>query len=84
MSKDIIQRKSDVTNLDHPRANYIKNKILSQPTGEHFNLAGHSLSDRTITVIEKVKKQETNYIKERESYFIRLFNTYYNGINKMP
>ena len=63
---------------------YVKNKIISQPTGEHFNLPGHSLSDMTITVIEKVKKQETNYIKERESYFIRLFNSYYNGINKMP
>ena len=63
---------------------YVKNKIYSQPTGEHFNLPGHSLSDMILTVIEKVKVPEKSYIEEREHYFIRLFNTFYNGINKMP
>ena len=37
---------------------YIKNKKIETTTGEHFNTAGHSLSDLSITVLEIVKKKE--------------------------
>ena len=61
---------------------YINNKILSQPTGQHFNLPGHSISNMKIAIIEKVKKPDTFYRKEREKYHIRKFNTFYEGMNK--
>ena len=63
---------------------YIHNKKLNQATGAHFNLPGHGLSDMKFTVLEKVMKTDENYRKERESYHIRIFNTFYRGINRMP
>ena len=63
---------------------YIENWNLSQATGEHFNTQGHSRDNLQITIIEKVKKSDIIYRKEREKFFIRKFNTFYKGINKMP
>ena len=63
---------------------YVNNKDESQATGEHFNLPGHSLSDMTITILEKVRSNDDLYRKEREKYFIRKFNTFYKGLNKQP
>ena len=78
---------------------YVTNKILSTPTGEHFNLPGHSLADLNILILEKVRSQyrkerekylirkffqDVLYRKEREKYLIRKFNTYYRGLNKQP
>ena len=53
-------------------------------TGEHFNMPGHSLSDLTVTILERVKSTDDLYRKEREKYFIRKFNTYYRGLNRQP
>ena len=53
-------------------------------TGQHFNEPGHSLSDMTLTVLERVKSSDDMYRKEREKYFIRKFNTYYKGLNRQP
>ena len=63
---------------------YINNRHLRQATGYHFNKKGHSSDNVTITILEKVKKMDTQYRKEREKFLIRKFNTYYNGINRMP
>ena len=63
---------------------YIKNKNTHKSTGYHFNLPGHSLSNMKVTIIEKVKKVEINYRKEREHHFIRKFNTHYKGMNRTP
>ena len=51
-------------------------------TGQHFNLPGHSLSDLTVTILEKVRSNDDLYRRERERYFIRKFNTYYKGLNR--
>ena len=61
---------------------YVNRKVLSQPTGQHFNLPGHDISDMKISILEKVKKSDKIYREEREKYLIALFNTYYKGINK--
>ena len=37
---------------------YVKNKIVSQPTGFHFNLPGHNISNMRVTIVEKVKKAD--------------------------
>ena len=63
---------------------YIHNKNVSTATGEHFNLPGHQLSDMKVTIIEKVKKYDESYRKERESTHIRRFNTFYRGMNRRP
>ena len=62
----------------------VENYKLHQATGEHFNMRGHSSKDMMITILEKVKSRDEMYRKEREKYHIRIFNTFYNGINKMP
>ena len=51
---------------------------------EYFNEPSHSLSDMTLTVLERVKSSDDMYRKEREKYFIRKFNTYYKGLNRQP
>ena len=63
---------------------YIRNKIYSKNTGFHFNQPGHSEANLTVTILEKVKKLDTAYRKEREHTLIRKFNTFYKGMNRMP
>ena len=63
---------------------YVENNKLNEATGEHFNKKGHSSSDMMITILEKVKSNDEIYRKEREKYHIRIFNTYYKGMNKSP
>ena len=50
----------------------------------HFNSPGHSLSDLSITVLERLRSNDDLYRKEREKYFIRKFNTYYRRLNRQP
>lgn len=61
---------------------YITNKVTSKATGFHFNLPGHSLANMKATVIEQVNTKDEEYRKEREKYFIRKFNTFYQGMNR--
>jgi hypothetical protein len=56
--------------------------VTDKSTGDHFNSPGHSLSDMQVSVIERVKRKGTEYRKEREHFFIRKFDTYYNGLNR--
>lgn len=63
---------------------YAKNKMIHKTTGNHFNLPGHSWLNMKFTVIEQVKSTDRIYREEREKHFIKQFNTYYDGINKMP
>ena len=60
---------------------YIKNKDFSQPTGKHFNLRGHSLGDFKATILEKVYSSNKLVREQRESDFIRKFNSKYKGMN---
>ena len=61
---------------------YIRNSDLLIATGEHFNQRGHSLSDMRVTILEKNYSSDPNYRKERESMWIRKFNSKYKGMNK--
>ena len=61
---------------------YVKSNVLTEPTGEHFNGPGHNIEHLKALVIEKVKKPDIKYRKEREHYLINKFNTFYRGINK--
>ena len=59
--------------------------LRNKATGQHFNEPEHSVSDMTITVIEKIFKMDPQYRKQREKMFMKLnrFNTRYKGPNKM-
>ena len=60
----------------------INQQIVRVTTGDHFNLPGHSLANLKVSILEAVKKNYILYRKERETYFINKFNTYYHGWNK--
>ena len=63
-------------------AGYIRNKNLSQPTGKHFNSRGHSLTDLSFVILERVMSDDILLREERESHYIRTFNTKYKGMNR--
>ena len=56
--------------------------IDREATGKHFNLPGHSKSDMTVTVLEKVHSRDVWLREEKESDFIRNCNSFYKGMNK--
>ena len=60
---------------------YINQQIVSVTTGDPFNLPGHSLANLKVYILEAVKKKDILYRKERETYLIHKFNTYYHGLN---
>ena len=62
---------------------YVTANMKNKATGQHFNEPGHSISDMTITVIEKIFNKDPRYRKQREKMFINKFNTRYKGLNKM-
>ena len=59
---------------------YFRNKILSQATGQHFNLPWHSENDMKFTIIEQVRSSDPLY--GREKLHMRRFNSLYGGINR--
>ena len=61
---------------------YVRSQRLDTPIGAHFNSPGHTLGDLAITVIEKSKRNNHPYRRQREEYHINRFNTYYKGMNK--
>ena len=61
---------------------YVNNKDFSQPTGRHFNSRGHSISDMSVVIVEKVYRFEDRLLREeRESHYIREFNSRVKGLN---
>ena len=61
---------------------HITNQVTSRATRAHWNQPGHSLADMKFTVLEQVKYNDVAYRKERETFFINNFNTFYKGITK--
>ena len=66
--------------LDQHRG-YMNNEKLDIASGAHFNLTVHSISDLSVTSLEKVKKNYMAYRKERYRDHINNFNKYYKLIN---
>ena len=46
-------------------------------------MKGHSVHDMKVTVIEKVHSHDEVLREERESMYIKNFNTKYKGINRI-
>ena len=62
---------------------YVTTRTMSKATGRHFNERGHSVSDMTLTILEKVFNQNPQYRKQREKMWITQFNTKYKGLNRI-
>ena len=61
---------------------YAKGGILNEPSGEHFNLPGHSVADIEGIVLEKVKSEDPFILKTREHYYIQKYDSFRNVLNK--
>ena len=61
---------------------YARNKKLDKATGHHFNLPGHSMANMKVTILEKVKSNDPQMRKTRESLKIKKFNSKYKGMNQ--
>ena len=48
----------------------VRNRRLNKAIGEHFNCGGHSISDMTFTVIERLKQGDFRYRKTRAQKYI--------------
>ena len=63
---------------------YPKRDVLTEPSGEHLSQKGHSVADLKGQVLEKVKSKDPFILKARESFLIKKFGTFRNGLNKEP
>ena len=61
---------------------YVTNRNLTKATGLHFNQRGHSVSDMSVSIVEKVYSKNENFRKEREKMFINKMQTKYRGMNR--
>ena len=61
---------------------YAKKRDFSKACGAHFSSKGHSVHDMSVSIIEKVHSPDELLREERESMFIKKFNSKYKGINK--
>ena len=61
---------------------YIKRGIISEPSGEHFTLPGHTVADIEGIVLEQVFNKDPFILKQREHFYIQKFDTYRNGLNR--
>ena len=48
----------------------IRTNKTEKPVAEHFNLPGHYMENLTIMVIEKIRKDDVQLRRRRESYWI--------------
>ena len=63
---------------------YIKSDKITEPSGEHFNLPGHSISDMKGMVLETVKSNNPFVLRAREALQIQKFDSFRKGLNKEP
>ena len=63
---------------------YVKSDKLTEPSGEHFSLPGHSIHDLRGLVLEQVRNPDPFVLRAREALLIQKFNTFHKGLNKEP
>ena len=63
---------------------YAKSGKVVEPSGLHFNLAGHSFHHIQGLAVEQVRSKDPFILKARESWTIQKLDCYRNGQNKEP
>ena len=61
---------------------YPKNGKIEEPSGEHFRLPRHAVSDLFSLAIENVISKDPFVLKAREAFLIKKFDSFKNGLNK--
>ena len=61
---------------------YIKSDKYNEPSGEHFSLPGHQLSDIEGIVLEQVRSDNPYILRAREELLIQKFDSYKFGLNR--
>ena len=61
---------------------YIKSDKYIEPSGEHFSLPGHQLSDIEGIVLEQVRSDNPYILRAREELLIQKFDSYKFGLNR--
>ena len=46
---------------------YVRNRMLDQATGYHFNSKGHNISDMEVVILEKINSVDEAFQKERDN-----------------
>ena len=64
------------------RRGYVTNRNLTKATGLHFNQRGHSVSDMSVTIVDKLYSNNENFRKERGKMYINKMQTKYKGMNR--
>ena len=63
---------------------YVKSEKFTEPSGEHFNLPGHSLHHLKGLALEEVRNSDPFVLRAWEALLIQKFNTYNRGLNQEP
>ena len=79
----IGQSERSLQNRFSEHRDYVKQEKVGKATGWHFNKKGHSVHDMVVSILEKVHTSDDLEREERESMYIRKFNTKYRGINRL-
>ena len=61
---------------------YPKSGRVDEPSGQHFTLPGHSVSNLQGLAVEHVKNKDPFVLKAREAFLIQKFDSYRKGLNK--
>ena len=61
---------------------YPKRDVVTEPSGEHFTQAGHTVANLHGQVLEKLKSKDPFILKARESFLLLKLYSYRNGLNK--
>ena len=74
------QRKAKARFYEH--RSYVENQVLSTPTGRHFNMKGHSVSDLRMIPFERVRPANNPFTRKvREKYWINKYRAIKFGEN---
>ena len=64
---------------DYPKAGKVE-----KPSGHHFSLPGHAVSNLQGLAIEHVRNRDPFVLKAREAFLIQKFDSFRNGLNQEP
>ena len=64
--------------------NYAKSNNVAEPSGEHFNLPGHSFHHIQGLAVEQVRSRDPFILKAREAWTVKKLDCFRNGLNKEP
>ena len=63
---------------------YAKSNNVAEPSGEHFNLPGHSYHHIQGLAVEQVRSKDPFILKARKAWTIKKLDCFRNGLNKEP